>query len=232
MKTLVSLLAAISLMTVVSLSRAQPCVDASECMTGFCVDDVCCDTACDGVCEACSTIAKGGGVDGECGQAMEGTWCEDRGLCDPMTFEFTPPDTCDASGACVDGGAPESCMVHGPDECQIDLCSDMGCEVVLKALGTPCGGGEGCENGTCGELPTGVGGGGDGGAGGTMIDPTTTGGAPPVDTSRAAPDEGCGCRLPGGRDRSDGWLYLALAAAGVAVSRARHSSRRRKALGG
>ena len=31
----------------------SPCESAVECTSGFCVDDVCCDAACEGDCEAC-----------------------------------------------------------------------------------------------------------------------------------------------------------------------------------
>src|SRR5688572_20886024 len=30
-----------------------PCSSSSTCTSGFCIDDVCCNTACTGLCEAC-----------------------------------------------------------------------------------------------------------------------------------------------------------------------------------
>jgi hypothetical protein len=44
------------------------CSDASECMSGSCVDGVCCNTACDGVCESCGLP----GTIGQCTPAPSG----------------------------------------------------------------------------------------------------------------------------------------------------------------
>jgi hypothetical protein len=46
-------------------ANGQSCTSDSECLSGFCVDDVCCDTACTGGCEVCS-LAAGGSSDGTC----------------------------------------------------------------------------------------------------------------------------------------------------------------------
>ncbi|WP_437878863.1 hypothetical protein [Sorangium sp. So ce513] len=45
---------------------STPCSTSSECPSGFCVDGVCCDTACGGRCVACSAAKKGWGDDGTC----------------------------------------------------------------------------------------------------------------------------------------------------------------------
>ncbi|HRI65111.1 MAG TPA: hypothetical protein PK156_12770 [Polyangium sp.] len=54
------------------------CVANSECTSGFCVDGVCCDTACGGSdttdCQAC-TIAAGGMTNGTCSAASPGVVC-------------------------------------------------------------------------------------------------------------------------------------------------------------
>ncbi|MFP6685764.1 MAG: hypothetical protein VB934_13675, partial [Polyangiaceae bacterium] len=39
------------------LAEGKTCTDASECASGFCVDGVCCDAACDGSCDRCDKVA-------------------------------------------------------------------------------------------------------------------------------------------------------------------------------
>jgi MYXO-CTERM domain-containing protein len=176
---------ALSLLTV--LARAQPCGGNAECATGFCVDDVCCDSACDATCVACSTVAKGGGPDGVCGTAAAGTVCG-PGSCDSGTFEFIPPDTCNAQGSCVDGGAPISCYSGGDPDCTKNAChGSEGCRVVFAPDGYACPNDLVCLGGVCGgELEQGGGGSdaasGSGGSGGSDAD--------------SAAESGCGCALP------------------------------------
>jgi hypothetical protein len=61
----------------------DPCHDAQECESGYCVDGVCCSSNCGGGatddCQACS-VAAGAIVDGECA-ALSGTPCA-AGVCD------------------------------------------------------------------------------------------------------------------------------------------------------
>ncbi len=75
---------------VVSLPNVFPngtaCTAASECTSGFCVDGVCCNSACGGGassdCQACSAKA-GASVDGTCGPARSSTVCRAAaGTCD------------------------------------------------------------------------------------------------------------------------------------------------------
>lgn len=77
------------------------CAAASECASGFCVDGVCCATACSGTCQACSTATKqGGGTDGICGSARAGTdphsTCADQGA-----SSCGLDGSCDGAGACA-----------------------------------------------------------------------------------------------------------------------------------
>lgn len=43
------------------------CQGAAQCLSGFCVQDLCCDSACDGACESCNGLSNVEAVDGECG---------------------------------------------------------------------------------------------------------------------------------------------------------------------
>jgi len=66
-----------------------PCTDANECASGFCVDGVCCDAACDGTCEACNVT----GTEGTCTPHDPGTDPDDECM----------PGVCDGASACVSG---------------------------------------------------------------------------------------------------------------------------------
>lgn len=65
-----------------------PCMSGAECPSSFCVDGVCCNTLCGGLCQACSAMKKGGGVDGTCGFVAAGT---------------DPDNECAGALACVSG---------------------------------------------------------------------------------------------------------------------------------
>jgi len=95
------------------------CTKNSECSSGFCVDSVCCNRACDGPCEACSK-AKGASSDGTCGPVAAGTDPRDRCAADP--------------------GFPASCKADG-------MCDGAGACRALAPSGTTCGPAK-CESGT------------------------------------------------------------------------------------
>ncbi|MBI4953407.1 MAG: hypothetical protein HY908_15360, partial [Myxococcales bacterium] len=120
------------------------CAAASDCETAFCVDGVCCDSACGGAatddCQACS-VATGALADGVCG-ATTGNACSDADAC-------TQSDACQA-GSCV-GGNPVVCVAS-------DACHDAGscdpangtCSSPPKADGTDCADGDACtQTDTC-----------------------------------------------------------------------------------
>jgi cysteine-rich repeat protein len=72
-------------------SAAQPngnvCVTNAQCMSGSCVDGVCCNTGCSGLCQACST-AKTGAANGTCALVAAFTdpdnECSGAQTCGPM----------------------------------------------------------------------------------------------------------------------------------------------------
>jgi hypothetical protein len=86
-----------------------PCTDATECASGRCIDGVCCDTSCAGVCEACTAAKKGGGADGQCAPIQALTDPEDEctevGVATCGTTGF-----CDGAGACALYAAGTVCV--------------------------------------------------------------------------------------------------------------------------
>ncbi|MEW5741550.1 MAG: hypothetical protein AB1938_21710 [Myxococcota bacterium] len=82
------------------LADGAVCTSAGDCQSGFCVDGVCCASACGGGatgdCQACS-IAAGAAVDGTCGPRSAGTVCRAAsGVCDA-------PETCNGTGVACPG---------------------------------------------------------------------------------------------------------------------------------
>jgi hypothetical protein len=100
--------------------NGAPCQLGSECQSTHCADAVCCESACQGLCEACSDELTSGTDDGVCG---------------PITFALDPDsecpsdERCDGERACraVDGadcGAPGECL---SGFCVDALCCDSLC---------------------------------------------------------------------------------------------------------
>ncbi len=69
------------------------CSTSSQCALGNCVNGVCCDSACNGTCQACA-------ANGHCGTAPDGTTCSDANAC-------TYGQTC--TGGTCGGGATATC---------------------------------------------------------------------------------------------------------------------------
>ncbi len=137
----------------------EPCALDTNCLSEHCVDGVCCDTACDELCEAC-LFALTGAPDGTCapievGQDPESECldegspnCGDNGLCAGVSGQcqtYPGPgcvpspcasgDECD-SGHCVDG-----------------VCCDTPCNEACRAC-SAAKKGEGVD-GTCGAITRG-----------------------------------------------------------------------------
>lgn len=102
--------------------QGNACASDEECEAGFCVDGVCCDSACGGDsmdCQVCS-VAEGAVVDGMCAVAEAGVTCR------PAISE------CDTSELC-DGGDPLCPTdITAPDgtACANGLCSAGLCSAV------------------------------------------------------------------------------------------------------
>jgi hypothetical protein len=74
------------------LVNGQSCTSNAACSSGHCVDGVCCDSSCNGTCEACTAAKKGSGNDGTCGPIKSGTDPDD---------ECNGSHVCDGNGACT-----------------------------------------------------------------------------------------------------------------------------------
>jgi MYXO-CTERM domain-containing protein len=99
------------------------CLVANECATGYCVDGVCCQSACDGVCRACSAAKKGGGKDGLCDAVASDTDpdndCNDDGK-----------DSCKQNGLCDGAG---ECALY-PNKTQISASQCVGDNGIVKQI--------------------------------------------------------------------------------------------------
>jgi MYXO-CTERM domain-containing protein len=92
-------------------SNGSACSYPVECTTGNCVDGVCCDLACDGLCEACTNALTG----------------SSDGSCKPIATGTDPQDDCDNNGA---GSCDQNGLCNGAGACQLyasgTQCDDIG----------------------------------------------------------------------------------------------------------
>jgi MYXO-CTERM domain-containing protein len=109
------------------VADGTPCKSNDSCGSGHCVDGVCCKTACNGFCEACSAARKGSGVDGVCEPISAGQ--DPDGECPIQDIS-----TCGLTGACDGAGA----CARYPDGA---ICQDT-CEGGQEKHGT-------CKSGAC-----------------------------------------------------------------------------------
>ncbi len=111
------------------------CEVGAQCASGHCVDDVCCDTACEGSCKACSGA-------GTCVNTASGV-ADPRGVCQASACGTS---LCDGSGRCEtlpDGTSCSSSTMTA--YCQAGACTSGPC-----ASSRDCGPGEVCAaDGLC-----------------------------------------------------------------------------------
>jgi hypothetical protein len=94
-----------------SRARAEGCTTPADCTSGFCVDGVCCNVACDGVCEACD---------------VEGT----KGTCTPVAgapkHGNCPTSADECGNAQCDGVTRGECkkLPGAEKECRASACTE------------------------------------------------------------------------------------------------------------
>ncbi len=108
--------------------NGQTCGDNLMCKSGFCVDGVCCNTACTTACYACSATLTGGTA----------------GTCAPVTAGTDPKNSCkdDGSPTCLNNG-----LCDGAGACQKYPVS-TGCTAQPCTTGSQCASGY-CYDGVC-----------------------------------------------------------------------------------
>jgi choice-of-anchor A domain-containing protein len=119
--------------------KGASCSRPSQCDKGLCVDGVCCDTACEGECDACNLP----GSLGTCSPAPSTVQCRaSEGECDVAEY-------CTGTGAsCPGNGSQDSGVecTRDSNACTSDVCDGSGsCHHPLLPAGTPCGSGQVCD---------------------------------------------------------------------------------------
>jgi len=120
------------------LPNGQMCAGVSQCVSGLCVDGVCCNMACGGLCQACNN----GGNEGSCSNVANGQ--------DPAA-ECAGAEFCNGGGACSKAmGA--TCVLGG--ECTSGFCADgVCCNAACSGTCKSCLAIEtGSANGACGNI--------------------------------------------------------------------------------
>jgi hypothetical protein len=133
----------------------ESCALGPECRSGFCVDGVCCQEACEGECEVCAGPAGAcGGIEagdplGACGEA--GRSCFGRGACLlPLGSECSGAADC-GSGACVTAAFDVAGQLCCEQQCaEGQRCSGDGrCVDPVADLGQACAAPGDCALGNC-----------------------------------------------------------------------------------
>jgi hypothetical protein len=163
-----------------SLGLGQSCADGSQCVSGICADNVCCDKSCDGICVSCSAA----GSVGTCTPVLRGTaspvghpscTSDDKSTC-------MHDGTCDGAGGCALWAAATpckgsscnstnqlvtptstcdgkgSCVTPTAIACSPYLCQDTtqcwpSCSTAMSA--TQCAATFSCNNSSCGQKSAG-----------------------------------------------------------------------------
>ncbi len=209
------------------------CSSATVCASGFCVDGVCCENKCDGICVSCnqaglagkcSAYAAGSDPESECGTGSDPCrlTCNGAGTCDapPVGTSCGFCATCDGTGKCVTPN-PSPCGAGG-----------------AGGSGSTGAGGAGGSGGSGGTISAGGSGGtaGAGGAGGAdaggtgVANSSPDGGADAIAPDAGSPKpahKGCSCDLGQTNRGAPGLAVVLLGAAFLWATRLRRIVRRK-----
>jgi hypothetical protein len=137
----------------------EACTLPFQCASGFCIDGVCCDTQCDGVCVSCIGAETEAGTDGTCSPIAAGTdpsaecldegaaTCGLNGMCEAGACDTYDPNDCNASD-CTDGSECASGF------CVDGFCCDTACEGLCQACSAAKKGSG--RDGVCGPVASGT----------------------------------------------------------------------------
>ncbi len=131
--------------------NGQACTAPGDCASGFCVDGVCCNTACGGACDVCSQ-ALGASADGTCSPAPAGS--SGSPACAPLVCDGTSaacPTSCASDAACAAGSycaADATCKTR---IAQSGACDDRAGKDCLVSGCRECATPGGCVDGYCCE---------------------------------------------------------------------------------
>lgn len=141
-----------------TLGIGATCTQANQCARGFCVDGVCCETACTSMCTTCNQTGNAGycspvlaGQDpkGSCTQDLAST-CGRDGTCDGSGgCRLWPSGTECASAACTAGTATTARTCDGAGTCRATLskaCTPYACKGT--ACATQCSATSDCDQGS------------------------------------------------------------------------------------
>jgi hypothetical protein len=104
--------------------KSTACKYDAECTTGFCVEGVCCDTACGGglLCQSCTSRRKGSGADGTCGAVVPGEDPDKKCVLD-NGGACTTKEAC-KSGFCVEGVCCNGDCIGSCRTCTTGICKE------------------------------------------------------------------------------------------------------------